>query len=218
MFFQNIFFKFLSLFFTQTPETPQWLLSKNRTKQAEKSLRWLRGWVPAETVAHDFQELQRHSERSKSCNACIKQNLQCSHPPPSLSEKFSELKRKRVLKPFAILLAMFFLTQFTGMLSTRPFIIQIFKAYESPIEPDYAATLLSIADNLGNLTFILLVRFTGKRNLYMTMGAGIFFSSLIISIYGFIYLPSGYISFDLQKQSFELDDKQLAYIPMVCHQ
>lgn len=107
----------LKNFFTrqlQVPETPQWLLSKDRINEAEKSLQWLRGWVPKEAIAHEFYELQRHSERSKSCKSCIKQHLQCIHPQPTLIEKLGELTRKRTLKPFFIILALFckYLEQF----------------------------------------------------------------------------------------------------------
>lgn len=42
-----------------------WLLSKNRLKEAEKSLRWLRGWVPASAVQKEFGELVRYRDNSR---------------------------------------------------------------------------------------------------------------------------------------------------------
>jgi MFS family permease len=32
------------------PESPHWLIRKNRAAEAEKNLAWLRGWVPVEKV------------------------------------------------------------------------------------------------------------------------------------------------------------------------
>lgn len=141
------------------PETPQWLLSKGRTADAEKSLQWLRGWVSREVVAQEFQELQRHSELSKACNRCIKANVKCTHPLPTMIEKLSELKRKCTLKPFAIVVTLFFLAQFSGILSMRPYMVQIFKAYGSPIAPDKAAVILSLLDNFANVAFMLMVKY-----------------------------------------------------------
>ncbi|XP_031636109.1 facilitated trehalose transporter Tret1-like [Contarinia nasturtii] len=199
------------------PETMQWLLSKNRTADAEKSLRWLRGWVSSEAVAQEFNDLKRHSELSKSCNACIKQNVKCSHPLPTMVEKFAELKRKRTLKPLFIVISLFFLAQFSGILSMRPFMVQIFKAYESPVKPDQAATIMSVLDNLANITFMLLVKLTGKRKLYLFCLCGVLACAGTITWYGYTYLPPGYVSFDqAHHKPFELENKDLGYIPMVC--
>lgn len=223
------------VFLLQVPETPHWLLSKKRTKHAEKSLRWLRGWTTKQAVAHEFHELQRHSERSNACYSCIKQDLHCSHPPPTIAEKYSELKRKQTIKPIVICCSLFFLYNFSGAITMRPFvkkytvhsfggksiheifsrqIAQIFKAYESPI-PTKMMMLLGVSDNLARVIFLCLVRFTGKRYFYLTTLFGIFISSFLISCYGFIYLPKGFVSFDLKNQTFHLENPHLAYIPVV---
>lgn len=81
---------------------------------------------------------------------------------------------------------------------------------------DEATAVLSFIDNVGNVAFMCWVRFTGKRRLYLAIGLGIFLSSLTISIYTFIVLPSGFTSFNLEHQSFHMEHKSLAYIPLVC--
>lgn len=179
-------------------------------------MRWLRGWTTEEAVVNEFQELQRHSQNSSSCSSCIKQDVPCSHPPPTLAEKVSELKRRPTLHPLVIIIAVFFLVNFTGAPPMRAFVVQIFKAYDSQISADNNVMVLGIVENVANLSFMCLVRYTGKRRICLTMVAGIFLSSLIISSYGFIHLPSDYTSFNLQNQTSHLENPNLSYIPTIC--
>lgn len=120
-----------------------WLLSKDRKEDAEKSLQWLRGWTTKEGVAKEFAQLQRYSERSKSCNLCVKQDQVCLHQEKMTTKgKFAELTRKRTLKPFFIVIFLFFLAQFTGFSAMRPYMVQVLKAYRTPIEADQATVIL----------------------------------------------------------------------------
>ncbi|XP_055305860.1 facilitated trehalose transporter Tret1-like [Sitodiplosis mosellana] len=198
------------------PETPQWLLSKNRVADAEKSLRWLRGWVSSEVIAQEFHDLKRHSESFKSCNECIKQDVKCPHPPPTMREKLAEMKRKRTIKPFAIVVILFALSHMTGVLTMRPYMVQVFKAYESPIAPDRAAMIMSLLDNVAQLAFMCLVHYTGKRKLYLSMVFGLVVCTLVITSYGFIFLPQGFNSFDYAHHSnFRVECKGVSYIPLI---
>lgn len=113
-------------------------MSKNRADDAQKSLQWLRGWVSKDIIAEEFNQLQRYTERSQSCNVCAKQKRECTHQEtPTLKSKFAELIRKRTLKPFGIVFFLFFLSQFTS-LGMRPYTVQIFEAYKTPIQADLA--------------------------------------------------------------------------------
>ncbi|XP_055303202.1 facilitated trehalose transporter Tret1-like [Sitodiplosis mosellana] len=198
------------------PETPLWLLSKNKTAQAEKALCWLRGWVPKESVAEELQSLQRYSERYKSCESCIKKDQKCIHPLPTLAEKLKELKRKQTLKPFSIVMALFCISVFSTTFSMSTYIVQILKAYNIPMEPDEAAAVLSYVNNLGNISFLCLIRFTGKRYLYLTILSILFLSAAVICGYGFMVLPIGYSSFPDLSPNFPLENSNLGYIPFVC--
>lgn len=198
------------------PETPLWLLSKNRLADAEKSLQWLRGWVPKAAVNDEFQALQRYSHRSQSCAMCIQHNQRvCTHAAPTFVEKLREFRRKHTLKPFFIVSALFVIAEFSGTTGMGPFIAQIFATYQTPIAPDQAQAILSVANNLANVVFLCLIRLTGKRPLYLTMLGVAFLSSATISGYGFAILPNGTNSFDKIVPK-PLEYGALAYIPFVC--
>lgn len=122
----------------QIPETPLWLLSRNREADALKSLQWLRGWVSEKAVQVEFEEIKRYNEYSNSCSSCVKAEKKCNHPPPTIQHKLQELTRRRTMKPFIILLCAFAISQFTGTHAMRPYIVQILKSYGSPISPKYA--------------------------------------------------------------------------------
>lgn len=193
-----------------------WLLSKDRTTEAEKSLQWLRGWVPKQAVAPELQDLRRYSSRSLSCDACIRQSQKCSHPPATLGEKVRELMQPQILKPFFIVTSIFVIGLFSGITGMVPFIVQIFKAYDSPFPPDHTAAIFSFVSNLGIAAFLILLRFTGKRPLYLTMLGSIIVITAVISAYGYTVLPKSYNSFD-QGIYFTLQNhKLLTYIPFIC--
>lgn len=124
------------------PETPLWLLSKDRSNDALKSLQWLRGWVAPKAVEQEFQSLVEYNKRSDSCNECIKKNLECHHPKPTIIDKIKELSRKRTLKPFLLVMTLFFLSQFSGIAAMRPYTVQIMKAYNVPIDANWATVSL----------------------------------------------------------------------------
>lgn len=157
------------------PETPQWLLSKNKTKKARKSLCWLRGWVPAEAVAQEFQHLQHHGERSKACDSCIQQDVKCSHLPPTFCEKLSNLKEKSILRPFLIIVLLFVFAQFNGYTAMRPYILQLLKSYDCPIPYDQAATFLSVCDFFAVICLLSSIRFA-----YLTMADGCVYNLFVV--------------------------------------
>lgn len=59
-------------------------------------------------------------------------------------QKLKELIRKRTLKPFAVVLIVFSISQFSGMQAMRPYIVLILSKYGTPISPSWATVALGI--------------------------------------------------------------------------
>lgn len=148
----------------QIPETPNWLLSKNRPNDAQKSLQWFRGWVSADVVHDEFTKLQN----STACVSCAAHSMHCEHSKHvTFCDKMKELKQSRVLKPLILVIAMQFLMELNAVHIWRPYIIQVVKAYGIPWDANFTATILTSFSVIGNCCVLLSVKMFGKRRLYL---------------------------------------------------
>lgn len=166
------------------PETPLWLLSKDRKTEALKSLQWLRGWVPSHIVEKEFGEMQRYSENANSCIICSKADIKCTHPAPTTKERLKELLRKRTIKPFLLVIVLFVFAQFGGLAAMRPYMVQILKAYGTPIDANWGTVsfeylsiwkiiniklilqvIMGLMGLIANIVSMCIVKVVGKRKL-----------------------------------------------------
>lgn len=181
-----------------------------------KALQWLRGWVPEQAVQNEFENTVKYIELTKSCAACIQSQQKCSHPAPTLKEKFNELKRKRILKPAIINLTTHFVALFSGMSQLLPFFVQIFKTYGSPISPGWTTVLMGICGIIGNISIAIAVKFIGKRKIFLTAVIGICCCQLLLGAFGFYYLPLGTKSFHQDKTSNNSENSNHeTYVPFI---
>lgn len=157
-----------------------WLLSKGRPDDALKSLSFLRGWVLSKSVYDEFEHLKQHSEQSQSCADCVKLGTKCTHPPPTLGEKFRDMARKRNQKPFILITLLNFLMQFCAMSMMRPFIVQILDAYGLPFDGSKTTVFLGLLGICSNIFQLLTIRKFGKRNIYLYTMVGLFLSCFVL--------------------------------------
>lgn len=198
------------------PETPLWLLSKNRTEEALQSLQWLRGWVSPAAVDREFKDIQRYSENSNKCTPCQKAQVKCEHPPDSAFVKLKELTRKRTMKPFILIMVYFAITQFSGMHGMRPYLVQIFQAYNLPIDASYATVVIGVLGLLANIVCMSLIKFVGKRKLSLYSITITSLSCLSLAFYAKYMFPPGWTSFDKHENiHLAAANSGLNYIPMI---
>ncbi|XP_058448099.1 facilitated trehalose transporter Tret1-like [Malaya genurostris] len=196
------------------PETPMWLLSKDRKEDARKSLQWLRGWVSPAAVEKEFQEMQRYSISAAKCTACQKsQSAHCEHPPPTEWIKLQELMRKRNLRPFVLVMLLFLFGQLSGLTGMRPYLVQIFQAYGVPLDANWATVSVGLLGLLANIVCMICIKFVGKRRLALCSMFASALSCLSLAIYAFNVFPPGWTSFDVHKEVNTANG--LNYVPMV---
>lgn len=156
---------FTAIFFM--PETPIWLLSKNRQKDALKSLQWLRGCVTSETVQEEYQQLQKYSTVSSACVKCAKKTIKCDHKE-NFNDKLKQITRKRIIKPFILITTLQFFLQFCAINSWRPYMIQILNAFTVPWDGNMVTVVLSLLGFAGRLSLLPILKAMGKRRIYLT--------------------------------------------------
>lgn len=161
----------------QIPETPIFLMSKDRPEKAMKSLQWLRGCVSPEDVKEEHQQLREYSIQSKTCEKCSKQSIECSHLD-TFQDRFKQLSTKRVIKPFILVFAAQFFLQFCAVNSSRAYSIQILNAYNIQWNANLAAIVMSAFGFVGRLTLLPILKAFGKRKIYL-------FSSIATALCGF---------------------------------
>lgn len=123
----------------QIPESPYWLLSKHKNDEALRALQWLRGWVPPQAVAKEFEEIQKYVKQADACLDCDKKSIPCPHPPSTFAEKFRDLLRKRVMKPTIMLFIISTFAQFSGLTAMRAYVVLTMKAFGVPMDANLAA-------------------------------------------------------------------------------
>ncbi|XP_052868649.1 facilitated trehalose transporter Tret1-like [Anopheles cruzii] len=197
------------------PETPMWLLSKDRADDAQKSLQWLRGWVSPKAVEQEFQEMKRYSLNAAKCAACQKADAAttCQHPPLTEWMKLKELMRKRNLRPFVLVMLFFVFGQLSGLTGMRPYLVQIFQAYGVPLDANWATVSTGLLGLMANIVCMVSIKFVGKRRLAITSMSVTALSCLCLAVYAFNALPAGWTSFDVHTDMSHVSSK--GYIPMV---
>lgn len=166
------------------PETPIWLISKNRYLDARKSIAWLRGWTSLSEIELEFQDLCK--ELGKAEDIGIDNSLDKAHSGRSKFEYLKLFAKKNFVRPYILVSLCFFLGHFNGMTTFQTYAIKIFATLNSPIDKYYATAILGVVELLGCIVCVTLVHFIGKRviNFISLIGCGCCF--MIVAIYSYI--------------------------------
>lgn len=139
------------------PETPYWLIASNRNEAAQRSLQWLRGWVTFDTVDEEFNNIITNVEKDKIATRKRHQK--------NFRMKLRPYTKRTFIAPFLLVSVSFFLCYFCGTSVLGTYAVEVFGAYKVPINGYYATMYLGLAQFIGCMIGMVLVRMMGKRRL-----------------------------------------------------
>ncbi|KAL3282157.1 hypothetical protein HHI36_005352 [Cryptolaemus montrouzieri] len=187
------------------PETPTWLVSKKRYKEAKESLAWLRGWVEIEKVDKEYKELFAHIQMSRGIgnsgfqldNGQMQGNVNGEinktrnetnqNRKRTKTETLKLFKKRNFIRPYLLVSYTFFLSHFNGMSPVQTYAVTIFSSLKAPIDEYYATALLGIVEFFGCVSCVCLLRHIGKRVLSFISLIATAICFLVIGLYSYFF-------------------------------
>lgn len=139
------------------PETPNYLVSRQKPQKALESLAKLRG--STYNLQKEVDQLQVFAEKSNSKKL-------------SLKEVFEALIKPETLKPFSILVIYFMMYQFSGVNTITFYAVDIFQETGTSLDKNTCTILLGAVRLLFTVVACIALRRCGRRPLTFISGIG----------------------------------------------
>ncbi|VVC39586.1 Sugar transporter, conserved site,Major facilitator superfamily domain,Major facilitator, sugar [Cinara cedri] len=169
----------------QTPDSPMWLLSKNRKEEAKQTFKKLRGGASEENCIKEFQDMILYTSKMDLIDSPTKETKS-----NSLSDSFYNFIEPETLKPFQMLVI---ITFFNNVLSGQPFVpylMSVFDTFKTPLHSAWSMTINMTCGVLGNVVTIIVISRIGKRTLTLSTMASSIVCYTCIGIVGRFWSPS----------------------------
>lgn len=135
--------------FVFMPESPLYWVSKDRTDDAVKSLKWLRG--KQYDYSEELTELQSEHERNMSMNVSV----------------IAALSRRATVKALYITIGLMFFLQLSGINIVIFYTGSIFESANTGIDPELATILVGVMQVLATFVASMIVDRVGRRILLL---------------------------------------------------
>jgi len=140
---------FIALFFV--PESPYWLMKKNRRASAKKAMAWLRGT--------DYDGIDTECE--------VIFNLVCSDTGTTQNVSAKEVCNGSTLRPLVISLLLMVFQQWSGVNAVLFYTSSIFERAGSSLSPNVSTLIIGVVQILATVVSVLLSDRAGRRVLLL---------------------------------------------------
>lgn len=181
------------------PESPQWLINKQRIDEAKKSMCRLHG-----TKLYT-DDVRSEIETLISSGGVKKEKVRQKTLPEQFVKKLKMLMKKTFLRPYALVLTFLFFQQFTGIFVIMFYAIDIVNGAKIQLDPYITIVTVALVRMIAMILMSYFSKHYGKRPLSLVSGSGITVSMLALGSY-ILALKQGLIS--------EEQGKSLSLIPL----
>ncbi|KAH8321728.1 hypothetical protein KR074_004284, partial [Drosophila pseudoananassae] len=162
------------------PETPQYLASRNKVKEAEYSLRYYRNIrsYSIKELSGDLQyELQKLKDTEKTDNEDTSDD--------SNAATWADFAEPKTRKAFLIGLGLIIFNQLCGCFTMLNYTAVIFEQAGASLQPTVAAIIVGAIQMLGNYVSTMLVERLGRKILLLVSAIGIGLSQSVMASYSY---------------------------------
>ncbi|KAH8319051.1 hypothetical protein KR067_006030, partial [Drosophila pandora] len=162
------------------PETPQYLASKNKLKEAEYSLRYYRN-IRSYSVKDLNEDLQYELKKLKDTE---KTDIDDSSDD-SNAVTWADFAEPKIRKSFLIGFGLLVFNQLCGCFTMLNYTAVIFEQAGASLQPTVAAIIVGVIQVLGNYVSTMLVERLGRKILLIVSAVGISLSQGVMATYSY---------------------------------
>ena len=150
------------------PESPVWLLSKGRTSDAQKALKWLhhQQQTANDNIPVELQQTSVYAITSETTQTTVSSNNKSSS---GFSRK--ELLRRPVLVPFALTFTLLIFQELSGIDAIIFYTVSIFHSAGSKLDDHLSTIIVGLVLLVANFVSLFIVDRAGRKPLLITSGA-----------------------------------------------